>query len=407
MSQLRPAAATISAIYAGSSAASKVYAGDVLVYDASGLPQSQPVEFPPFDGYTQRMPVALSYDGSRLVVGRPQSNSYNGTAQVFDRSGSSWQQVGETLEGTVKTFGSHVAINWDGSLITVADGDSVNTYFLSGQTWVLAGSTGNIGAPGGLLTSPYWAEQQMALSSDGSVLAVTEVTSHFDYNIVHILEWSGSSWDSRYTLTFGRDIWNARSLSLSSDGSSLAVGTHYGGGNVRFFEWSGTYYIENHQKDIDYQLFSGVSNLSGMQIGHSVSLSPDGSRVAVGAPYAGKHPLSSGVGLVRVYDWTGSAWSQVGQDLYGKGAYVFGASVALSGDGDVLVVGQPGFEDNSTTGEGAVSVFALSDGEWVQDGVDLESNIYYYYLGARVAVSADGMTFAAGGKKGARVYRRT
>ena len=238
---------------------------------------------------------------------------------------------------------------------------------------------------------------------------MTEVTSHFDYNIVHILEWSGSSWDSRYTLQFNRDIWNARSLSLSSDGSSLAVGTHYGGGNVRFFEWSGTYaaYIENLHKDMDYQLFSGVSNLSSMQIGHSVSLSSDGSRVAVGSAYADKYPSSS-VGLVRVYDWTGSAWSQVGQDLYGKSSgFAFGASVALSGDGDVLVVGQPGFKNNSTTHEGAVSVFALSDGEWVQDGVDLESNIHYYYLGARVAVSADGMTFAAGGEKGARAYRRS
>jgi hypothetical protein len=109
-----------------------------------------------------------------------------------------------------------------------------------------------------------------------------------------------------------------------------------------------------------------------------------------------------------VYDWTGSAWSQVGQDLYGKyPSFVFGVSVALSDDGNVLVVGQPGFKNKSTTYEGAVSVFVLSDGEWVQDGVDLESNIHYYDLGSRVAVSADGMTFAAGGKKGARAYKRS
>jgi len=79
---------------------------------------------------------------------------------------------------------------------------------------------------------------------------------------------------------------------------------------------------------------------AGDTFGHSVSLSADGSRLAVG----GFENDGSGTdaGHVRVFDWdTGtSAWVQVGADIDGEAAGDgFGVSVSLSADGSRLAVG--------------------------------------------------------------------
>ena len=78
------------------------------------------------------------------------------------------------------------------------------------------------------------------------------------------------------------------------------------------------------------------SNLDGestySHFGTSVALSADGSRVAVGAPDNGGNGTRAG--HVRIYDWTGSLWTQVGSDLDGEWLVdQFGYCVALSADG--------------------------------------------------------------------------
>ncbi|MEZ4914981.1 MAG: hypothetical protein R2798_13080 [Chitinophagales bacterium] len=45
--------------------------------------------------------------------------------------------------------------------------------------------------------------------------------------------------------------------------------------------------------------------------GYSVALSADGNRLAIGA--VGNDDNGTYAGQVRVYDWDGSAWVQVGQ----------------------------------------------------------------------------------------------
>ncbi|MDP4744112.1 MAG: hypothetical protein NWS22_04635, partial [Porticoccaceae bacterium] len=69
--------------------------------------------------------------------------------------------------------------------------------------------------------------------------------------------------------------------------------------------------------------------------GRSVSLSSDGTRVAIGAPGS-----SPGKGQVRIYDWTDGAWVQTGSDIDGEAAGDrFGTSVSLSSDGTRVAIG--------------------------------------------------------------------
>ena len=50
--------------------------------------------------------------------------------------------------------------------------------------------------------------------------------------------------------------------------------------------------------------------------GSSVSLSSDGTRVAIGAPY--NDGTSSNAGHVKVYEYSGGTWNQLGSDIEAK-----------------------------------------------------------------------------------------
>ena len=73
----------------------------------------------------------------------------------------------------------------------------------------------------------------------------------------------------------------------------------------------------------------------GDNSGESVSLSGDGTRVAIGAGTNG-----GSAGHVRVYQWDGSTWNQLGADIDGEAAGDnSGSSVSLSGDGTTVAIG--------------------------------------------------------------------
>ena len=72
--------------------------------------------------------------------------------------------------------------------------------------------------------------------------------------------------------------------------------------------------------------------------GSSVSLSSDGTRVAIGALQMTATVIDSG--HVRVYDYNGNAWTQVGADIDGEAANdQSGHSVSLSSDGTRVAIG--------------------------------------------------------------------
>jgi len=98
------------------------------------------------------------------------------------------------------------------------------------------------------------------------------------------------------------------------------------------------------------------------QFGISVSLSADGSRLAAGG-YWNDGSNGSNAGHVRVFDWNGSAWVQVGADIDGEAAEdQFGQSVSLSADGSRLAAGG-WLHDGNGINAGHVRVFDAPNGE--------------------------------------------
>src|SRR5260370_122193 len=135
-----------------------------------------------------------------------------------------------------------------------------------------------------------------------------------------------------------------------------------------------------------------VSRCDGLGGGYTVALSGDGTTAIVGVWLD-----SNSAGAAWVFTRSSGVWSQQGPKLVGSGAIGlagFGASVALSGDGNTAIVG--GLNDNN--GVGAAWVFTRSNGVWTQQaklaGNDAVGNTHQ---GISVALSGDGNTAIVGG----------
>jgi YVTN family beta-propeller protein len=124
-----------------------------------------------------------------------------------------------------------------------------------------------------------------------------------------------------------------------------------------------------------------------------VSLSTDGSRVAIGAVF--NNGGGSAAGNARVYDLSSGDWVQVGSDIDGEAANNYsGYSVSLSSDGSRVAIGAPS-NDGGGSDAGQVRVFGLTDGAWTQVGSDIDGSANDY-SGNSVSLNSDGSRVAIG-----------
>jgi hypothetical protein len=117
---------------------------------------------------------------------------------------------------------------------------------------------------------------------------------------------------------------------------------------VRLYQWSGAAWNQLGE-DID-----GEAEYD--QSGDSVSLSSDGTIVAIGAN--GNDGNGGASGHVRLYQWSGAAWTQLGGDIDGEAANdMSGQSISLSSDGTIVAIGAV-WNDGNGSNAGHVRVFS-------------------------------------------------
>ena len=197
------------------------------------------------------------------------------------------------------------------------------------------------------------AGSSVSLSNDGQTVAIGAPGN----NKIRVYEWDGSAWDQKGDDIDGGSL-SGFSVSLSANGNVVAIGNRSPSGNVRVFEWNGSAW-QQKGIDIDGEAANDYS-------GYSVSLSADGSVVAIGATDNDGNGNNSG--HVRVYGWNGSAWTKRGIDIDGEVADDYsGWSVSLSVDGSVLAIGAP-FNDGNNSNSGHVRIYKWDGNLWNQKG---------------------------------------
>jgi hypothetical protein len=141
------------------------------------------------------------------------------------------------------------------------------------------------------------------------------------------------------------------------------------------------------------QKLVGVDTIGAAYQGISVAISSDGNTIMMGGPQD-----NNSAGAVWVFTRSGGVWTQQGPKLVGTGS-LYGAgqgnSVAISSDGNTAIEG--GVFDETFTG--ASWVFTRSGNVWTQQGPKLVGTgfIQYAYQGSSVAISSDGNTAVVGG----------
>ena len=181
-------------------------------------------------------------------------------------------------------------------------------------------------------------------------------------------------------------------VSISSDGSIVAIGAPLNDGNgsnsghVRVYENQSGEWIQIGQ-DIDGEATSDGS-------GRSISLSADGNIVAVGA--LGNDENGSASGHVRIYENQEGEWIQIGEDIDGEAPLdFFGRSVSLSSDGNVVAIGAIENTVNGTS-TGYARIHRNQDGEWVQIGQNIFGEAVDDSFGCSISLSSDGNIVAVG-----------
>ena len=241
----------------------------------------------------------------------------------------------------------------------------------------------------------------VALSSDGRTVAVggTRNDGYGGYSgHVRVFRSDGSSWtqvgDDIFDEVIGDEIIRPvhLSLSLSSDGNVVAIGSPFNpsngirAGQVRVLRLEGTTWI---------QLGGDISGEKEFDnFGKSVCMSSDGSAVVVGAPYNDGN--GKGSGHVRVFKFDGTTWNQLGSNILGKAAQdLSGDSVSISGDGNIVAIGSPSNDGNGFR-SGHVRVFKWEGTAWTQLGGDIGGEAEQDSSGKSVSISSDGNTVSIG-----------
>jgi hypothetical protein len=234
----------------------------------------------------------------------------------------------------------------------------------------------------------------VALSAVGDTAMVGGWGDNSNVGAVWVFTRSGSSWTQQGSKLVSPDAvgpaYQGYSVSLSADGDTAIVGganDDSGTGAVWVWTRRGDAWTQQGGKLVA----TGAAGHAHQ--GYSVSLSADGNTAVVGGPAD-----AGDTGAAWVFTRNGNAWTQQGGKLVGTGAAgraQQGWSVALSRDGNTIVLGAP--EDNA--GTGAAWVFTRSGDAWVQRGSKLVGTEVDgpAALGTSVALSRDGNTMMMGG----------
>ena len=314
---------------------------------------------------------------------------------------SDWSQVGADIDGEVPP--RSVATNAAGDRVIIGadmnDGDNgpdsgqARVYQLTGGAWVQLG--GDIDGEAGDDRSGY----SVAMNAAGDRVIIganlndgNGVTSGH----ARVYAYDGTAWEQ-----FGADIDGEAagdqfgiSVAMSASGLAVIIGANLNdsngsnSGHAQVYEWNGTTWVQIGG-DIDG---AAVNDQSGI----SVAMSAAGTTVIIGA--LANDDAGFGSGHARVYQLTGGAWVQLGDDIDGEAAFdESGGSVSMNAAGTTVAIGAYSNDGNGSN-SGHVRVYAYDGGAWVQVGVDIDGAAAGDQSGGSVAMNAAGDTVIIGAR---------
>ena len=364
-------------------------------------------------GDQQGFAVALSADGTLALVGAPgatvNGQALAGKAYLYMLSQHVWKRTHEFDDPAGAggdQFGSAVALSGDGSIAVIGAPATAanNGNGAAGQVYVFTAGGGSwatypLPEPGASAIDAYGSA--VAISADGGLAVVGAPAFSNNLGKAYVFQLSsgmptggGMELDDP-TAEAGNEHFGA-AAAFAALGNAILIGAPVGGngepsGKAYLFTGQGLSWNASHEFD------NPAADLPG-NFGASVALSQDASVALIGTPGAYADPDNNGqgdgVGAAYVFVQSGGTWAAPVRlsDAVAVRLESFGAGVALSGNAGMALVGAVNAPDS-----GAVFLFKQADDNWTQvRRIADPGHADAAAFGNAVALSADGATILAG-----------
>jgi hypothetical protein len=304
--------------------------------------------------------VSLNSDGTRVAIGAYANTSNRGITRLYAYSGGIWGLLGNEIPGLVASeySGYSVSLNSAGNVVAIG---GINAGNQEGITRIYQYSGGSWGLLGSSITGshPEKIGFSVSLNSAGDRVAIGGISYFSPYTgITKVYAYSGGTWGLLGSVIEGADYdRSGYSVSLNSAGDRVAIGAPFNNTDTGITRL--------------YQYNGSTWGLLGNEIpglaanessGSSVSLNSAGDRVAIGA-----YSSTGFKGITRLYAYSGGTWELLGSGISGLAANEnSGWSVSLNSTGDRVAIGAP----SNTSSTGVTRVYKLDtynqNQRWIQ-----------------------------------------
>jgi len=235
--------------------------------------------------------LSLSATGNILAVGAVADSMYSGATWMFSRTGATWSQMGSKLVGNSMVGnakqGSAVAVSSDGTTLIVGGNNDNNR---RGSFWIFTNSGGFWSQQGGKLfgsgsSTEAWQGSSVAISANGNTVLVGGSADNTLRGAAWVFTRSSGNWTQQGNKIVGTGfVGSSRqgsSVGLSADGNTAVIagsGDNSSRGAMWVFKRSGSTWTQQGSK-----VNGGAATGSARQ-GASVSLSSNGTTAILGGP---------------------------------------------------------------------------------------------------------------------------
>ncbi|WP_411895823.1 T9SS type A sorting domain-containing protein [Winogradskyella sp. A2] len=237
--------------------------------------------------------IKLSSDGNTLAIGSTSAPIVPeaGTTQVFQFEEGMWNQVGNDIVGLLPTehSGRSIDMSSEGNILAISNDESVKVYHNISDTWTLLGT--EIIAAGSQSTN-----RRISLSSDGSILAIGEpdfTDTLIQSGRVRVFKYELGIWNQVGSSIVGEIAYyrTGWSVSLSANGQILAIGEL---GSTSGSTDTGRARIFENQNNAWIQIGNEIFGEWSEDYASNASLSSDGTTLALGSEYNDGNGIDSG-----------------------------------------------------------------------------------------------------------------
>ena len=328
--------------------------------------------------------VAISEDGSTLVVGAPDASinydgnliSTCGAVYVYKNSNNSWvfvNKIYNTSPIARERFGRSVAISLDGSVIVVG---AIGYNTIGGSTYIIEAAAGSWSLAGKIAPTDEMQDGDWGFktccSSDGNVIVTsspswTDPTSGSpNAGAVSVFrrQQKTTPWANSGVFKLDTNATDYRfgySIAIDATGDTLVVGNERSKLAPTNEGFASVYRYDG----LTYALFQKISNATyNGTFGHCVAISGDGARIVVAT-----NASNGNESYVGIYDLIGSSYEliQAAPSNLSKTPY---ETVQISRSGSTILLGASTYKSNGgITNSGAVFTCTNPDGVFKLDEI--------------------------------------